>query len=62
MHRKSQYIFLASIIIMIGISFAQEKEYDFPVLKVPCLGQKPRFEIAPEYLSNTKAPFNCRLK
>ena len=41
MNTKLRYVFLAALIIMIGISKAQEKVLDFPVLKGPYLGQSP---------------------
>ena len=41
MIRKSQFILLTALIFMFGISEAQEKFSDFPVLKGAYLGQKP---------------------
>jgi hypothetical protein len=41
MNWKSQSIILMALILMIGISQAQEKASDFPALKGPYLGQDP---------------------
>jgi len=38
---KFQSIIFIALLLMIGISEAQEKESDFPVLKGPYIGQKP---------------------
>ena len=41
MYRRTHYILLIALFFIIGISQAQEKVSDFPVLKGPYLGQKP---------------------
>ena len=41
MNVKLQFILIVTLVFMIGISQAQEKAAEFPVLKGPYLGQKP---------------------
>lgn len=41
MNKKTQFVFIAVFVFLIGFSQAQEKVSDFPVLKGSYLGQKP---------------------
>ena len=41
MNEKSKFLLLALLIIITGILLAQEKEFEFPMLKGPYLGQRP---------------------
>jgi hypothetical protein len=47
MIRKFQLLFLIAFFFLAGILFAQKKDFEFPVLKGPYLGQKPP-GMAPE--------------
>jgi len=59
MNKKAFFILVMLLIVSFGISYAQEKPNDFPVLKGSYLGQKPPGEVpsafAPEIISSDNA-------
>jgi Tol biopolymer transport system component len=62
MKRKFHIVLSMLLIFMFGISHAQEKSKDVPVLKGPYLGQKPPGVIPEVFASgiiSTKAPEQC---